>query len=77
MSTVIYEPIKLNQTNRYAGYQFYARVRIDGMKNEEVFRYLILSVCEWMLNRVPEADRKVPELQIPHAKEYYGKMSAK
>ena len=26
-----YEPIKLNQTNRYAGYQFPARVKVDRM----------------------------------------------
>ena len=70
MSPVTYEPIKLNQTNRYAGYQFHARVRIDGIKNEEAFRYLILTVCEWMLKRVPENDRKVPELQLPSPDRY-------
>ena len=30
-----YEPLKLNQMNRYAGYQFHARVRVDGMEPAE------------------------------------------
>ena len=70
MSGNTYEPIKLIQTNRYAGYQFYARIRIDGMSEAEAFRYLILTVCEWMLKRIPEDDRKVPELQLPPADQY-------
>ena len=36
-----YEPIKLTQTTRYAGYQFHAQVHIDGMQSTEAFRYLI------------------------------------
>ena len=65
-----YEPLKLNQTNRYAGYQFHARVRVDGMDAACGFRYLILSVYQWIRNRVPENDRGVPELALPVAGEY-------
>ena len=70
MPQVTYEPIKLSKTNRYAGYQFHARVRIDGMKNEEAFRFVILTVYEWMLKRIPEDDRKAAELQIPSPEKY-------
>ena len=48
-----YEPIKLTQTTRYAGYQFHARVHIDGMQSFEAFKYLILSVLEWVRKRIP------------------------
>ncbi len=65
-----YEPIKLNQTNRYAGYQFHARVKVDGMDADSGFRYLILSVYQWIRGRVPENDRAVPELALPEAGEY-------
>ena len=65
-----YEPLKLNQTNRYAGYQFHARVRLDGMEPSEAFRFLILSVCSWARKRMPEGDRNVPELSLPEAEEY-------
>ncbi|MBO7661907.1 MAG: hypothetical protein J6U01_00890, partial [Clostridia bacterium] len=65
-----YEPIKLNQTNRYAGYQFHARVKVDGMDADSGFRYLILSVYQWIRGRVPENDRAVPELVLPEAGEY-------
>lgn len=65
-----YEPLKLNQTNRYAGYQFHARVRVDGMDAASAFRFLILSVYHWIRSRVPEEDRGVPELALPEAEEY-------
>ena len=65
-----YEPLKLNQTNRYAGYQFHARVRIDGLSPSDAFRYLILTVCSWARQRMPEGDRNVPELSLPEAEEY-------
>ena len=65
-----YEPIKLNQSNRYAGYQFHARIRVDGMDADFGFRYLILSVYRWIRDRVPEEDRRVPELSLPEEKEY-------
>ena len=35
MTRDIYAPLKLNQTNRYPGYQFHARVRIDGMTDRD------------------------------------------
>ena len=57
-----YEPLKLNQTNRYAGYQFHSRVRVDGLSPAEAFRFLILSVCSWARQRMPEEDRDAPEL---------------
>ena len=60
-----YEPLKLNQTNRYAGYQFHARVKIDGMEPDAAFRYLILSVYHWIRSRVPENDRGMAELALP------------
>lgn len=65
-----YEPLKLNQTNRYVGYQFHARVKVDGMDAASGFRYLILSVYHWIRGRVPEEDRSVPELALPEAGEY-------
>ena len=65
-----YEPLKLNQSNRYAGYQFHARVRVEGLSPSEAFRYLILSVCGWARQRMPEEDRAVPELALPGAEEY-------
>lgn len=65
-----YEPLKLNQTNQYAGYQFYAQVRVDGMEPVDGFIYLILSVYHWIRNRVPEDDRNVPGLALPEAEEY-------
>lgn len=65
-----YEPLKLNQTNRYAGYQFHARVRVDGMEPAEGFVYLVLSVYRWIRGRVPEEDRGVPEVALPEAEEY-------
>ena len=34
-----YEPIKLTQTTRYAGYQFHARVHVSGMQSFEAFKY--------------------------------------
>ena len=65
-----YEPIKLNQSNRYAGYQFHARVRVDGMDAADGFRYLILFVYKWIRSRVPEEEQKVPELSLPEMEEY-------
>lgn len=70
MAKGYYEPIKLNQTNRYAGYQFYARVRVDGMSDVEAFHFLILSVYNWVLSRIPESDREAAELQVPAPEEY-------
>ena len=60
-----YEPIKLSRTTRYPGYQFYAKVRVNGMEGFSAFEYLILTVFEWMLKRIPEEDRSAPELQVP------------
>ena len=51
-----YDPIRLNQTNRYAGYQFYAHVRVDGM---DAFNYVVLTIYQWILKRVPEGDRNL------------------
>ena len=65
-----YEPLKLNQTNRYPGYQFHTRVRIDGMEPSDAFVYLILSVYRWIRSKVPEADREVAELSLPEPDEY-------
>ena len=65
-----YAPLKLNQTNRYVGYQFHARVHVDGMPPSYAFRFLILSVCHWIRSKVPEEDRKVQELSLPEAEEY-------
>ena len=65
-----YEPLKLNRTNRYAGYQFHAKIRLDGIDPSDAFRYLILSVCSWARKKMPENDRNVPELSLPEAEEY-------
>ena len=70
MTRNIYEPLKLNQTNRYAGYQFHARVRVEGLSPSDAFRHLILTVCSWARQRMPEGDRNVPELSLPEAGEY-------
>ena len=65
-----YEPLKLSESTRYAGYQFHARVRVDGMEPEEAFRYLILTVCGWARKRMPEEDQNVLEMSLPGAEEY-------
>ena len=65
-----YPPIQLNQTNRYAGYQFHCRVRMDGMTERETFNYVVLTVYEWILNKIPEEDKKAPELQVPAPGDY-------
>lgn len=65
-----YPPIQLNQTNRYAGYQFRCRVRMDGMTETETFNYVVLTVYEWILNKIPEEDKKAPELQVPAPGDY-------
>lgn len=65
-----YEPLKLNQTNRYVGYQFHARLHLDSMDPSDAFRYLILTVCSWARKKMPESDRNVPELSLPEAEEY-------
>ena len=70
MTTTTYEPLKLNQTNQYAGYQLHARVRMDGMSPADTFKFMILSVYKWIRVKVPEGDRNVSELQLPEAEEY-------
>ena len=65
MTRSYYEPIKLSQTTRYPGYQFHAGIRIDGMDGFSAFRYVILIVFGWMLERIPEGDRAASELQLP------------
>ena len=54
MPDTVYQPLKLNQTNRYPGYQFHARVKVDGMEPGAAFRFLILTVYHWIRSRVPE-----------------------
>ena len=65
-----YEPIKLTRTNRYPGYQFHASVRIAGLDGSSAFRYLILTIFSWMLERIPAEDRQAPELQLPGPEKY-------
>ena len=65
-----YEPIKLNQTNRYPGYQFHARIRMDGVPASDTFRYVILTIYQWIRSKVPEEDKQAPELQVPPPEEY-------
>ena len=65
MQKPIYEPIKLSRTNRYPGYQFHANIRIAEMDDFSAFRYIILTVFDWMLKRIPPEDRNAPELQMP------------
>ena len=60
-----YQLIRLNQTNRYAGYQFHSRIRMDGLSAGETFNYVVLTIYQWILNKIPEEDRKAPELQVP------------
>ncbi len=74
MAEVYHAPLKLNRTNRYPGYQFYARIRVDGMSETEAFHYVILSVYDWIRSKVPEEDQKAPELQVP-VPEAYGDVS--
>lgn len=40
------------------------------MTDREAFHYVILSVYRWILEKVPEEDRKAPELQVPAPEEY-------
>ncbi len=70
MNPEFYEPLKLNQTNRYAGYQFHARIRVDGLSDIDVFHYVILTIYQWVRSKVPEEDLKSIELQLPVAEEY-------
>ena len=70
MTRDFYEPLKLNQTNRYAGYQFHTRVRIDGMEPSNAFVYLILSVYHWIRSKVPQTEREAAELSLPEPEEY-------
>lgn len=70
MAMLNYPPIQLNQTNRYAGYQFRCRVRTDGMSEAETFNYVVLMVYQWILNKIPEEDKKAPELQVPAPEDY-------
>lgn len=65
-----YDPIRLNQTNRYAGYQFHACIRMDGMTSLEAYYYVILSIYQWIRERVPEEDRNAEELMVPAAEDY-------
>lgn len=67
---ITYEPLKLSQTNRYPGYQFHARVRMDGMSAIDTFRYVILTIYKWIRSKVPEADQQAAELQVPAPEEY-------
>ncbi len=70
MTRDVYEPLKLSQTNRYPGYQFHARVRMDGMSAADTFRYVILTIYQWIRSKVPEADKQAAELQVPPPEEY-------
>ncbi len=65
-----YDPIRLNKTNRYAGYQFHAHVRADGMTVAEAFHYVVLTIYQWILKRIPEGDRNAPELRVPYPEEH-------
>ena len=65
-----YQLIRLNQTNRYAGYQFHSRIRMDGLSAGETFNYVVLTIYQWILNKIPEEDRKAPELQVPAPEDY-------
>ena len=65
MSGGTFEPIKLSRTNRYAGYQFYSHIRAADMDGFSAFRYVVLTVCAWMLKRIPPEDREAPELRLP------------
>ena len=65
-----YDPIRLIQTNRYAGYQFHAYVRIDGMTAEEAYHYVVLTIYQWVLKRIPAEDSIASELQVPAPEDY-------
>ena len=70
MAMTNYQPLKLNQSNRYPGYQFWSWVRIDGMDATETFHFVVLKIYEWLKEKLPEEDRKAPEMQVPAPEEY-------
>ncbi len=58
--------IPLRRANRYAGYQFWGRVTVDGLQGEEVFNYLILSIYQWILGKIQsEEEKSVETLRVP------------
>ena len=65
-----YKLIPLRQANRYAGYQFWGRMRMDGLEGIDVFNYLVLSVYKWLLEKVPDEDKKAEQLQVPVPEDY-------
>ncbi len=63
--------IPLRQANRYAGYQFWGRVTVDGLQGEEVFNYLVLSVYQWIRGKIQsEEDKNAKPLQVPAPEDY-------
>ena len=71
MAETKHKLIPLRRANRYAGYQFWGRMKVDGLQDEEVFNYLVLSVYEWILGKIQsEEEKKVETLQVPAPADY-------
>jgi len=63
--------IPLRRANRYAGYQFWGRMKVDGLQGEEVFNYLVLSIYQWILGKIQSEDeKKAGPLQVPAPADY-------
>ena len=71
MTEMRHKLIPLRRANRYAGYQFWGRMKVDGLQGEEVFNYLILSIYQWILGKIQsEEDKKAESLQVPAPADY-------
>ena len=70
MSEIYHAPLKLTSSYSFPGFQFYARVEMDGLSNQEVFHYIILSVYNWIKDKVPDDDSNAKALQIPLPDQY-------
>lgn len=63
--------LPLRRANRYAGYQFWGRMKVNGLKNNEVFNYLVLSIYEWLQGKIQSEEEKgVETLQVPAPSDY-------
>ena len=51
----------LSASREYVGYQFYAQMTLDGHSADECFRYVALTLQNWLCERITNANREIPE----------------
>ncbi|MBQ3425128.1 MAG: hypothetical protein IJH38_08020 [Clostridia bacterium] len=61
MSVSNYAPRPLSISREYAGYQFYARLRLDGRSAGDCLRYTALTIQNWLCQRIHRAGGAEPE----------------